>query len=107
MNISFSVLSPPTIWHASQMPSRALGPVSQPRSVLQLAGGFIFPATHCSGVQCEKDGALGGTCEARVTSVGSGDPSDVTPLLYGAQKCSLSPALNTRGGSNFLSGGSL
>src|SRR5207245_10921182 len=61
MNISFSVLSPPTIWHASQMPSRALGPVSQTLSVLQLAGGRIFPVTHCFGVEFETDRAWDGT----------------------------------------------
>ena len=51
--------------------------------VLQAAGGFIFPATHATGVQWI--GELGGMCDARVTRFGSGDPSAATPLLYRAQ----------------------
>src|SRR2546425_5006227 len=105
MNISFSVLSPPRIGQASHTPSFTPDLESQSGSVVQVAGGFIFPATHFTGVQCENAGALGGTCEARVTRVASGDPSAVTPLLNSAQKCSLSPGLKTSGGAECFSGG--
>src|SRR5436309_14543512 len=97
MNISFSVLSPPVIGQASHTPLFAPGTESQSRSVLQLAGGFIFPATHFTGLQKEHDGAFGGTCDARVTRVRSGDtPSAASPLLYTAQQWRSSPACTTR-----------
>ena len=51
MNISFSVLSPPVIGHASQTPSPRPGAESQSRSVVQEAGGFILPATHAIALQ--------------------------------------------------------
>ena len=79
MNISFSVLSPPVIGQASHTPSLAPGAESQSRSRRHAAGGFIFPATHAIGVQWI--GEFGGMCDARVTRLGSGDPSTVTPLL--------------------------
>src|SRR5437763_16312753 len=98
MNISFSVLSPPVIGQASQTPSLRPGAESQSWLVLQAAGGFIFPATHAIGLHLI--GEFGGMCEARVTSVGSGDtPSAATPSLYSAQYCRFLPGLNTSGGS--------
>ena len=112
MNISFSVLSPPTIGQASHTPSFFPDAVSQSLLVTQEAGGFILPATHAQGCAVVAGGQwigeFGGMCDARVTSVGSGDePSPATPLLYSAQKRSLSPALKASGGSKCLSGGSL
>ena len=90
MNISFSVLSPPTIGQASHTPSFLPDTESQSRSVVHAAGGFILPATHAQGCAVVAGGQwigeFGGMCDARVTSVGSGDePSPATPLLYSAQ----------------------
>jgi hypothetical protein len=81
MNISFSVLSPPVIEQASHDPSRAPGDESQRRSS-PVQGAPTFPATHAMGWHWKP---CGGTCEARVTVVGSGEPSAATPLLYSDQ----------------------
>jgi len=83
MNISFSVLSPPVMGHASHEPSFAPGAESQLRSsALPAHGAPTFPAVHAVGVQWKP---CGGTWDARVTTVGSGDPSVATPLLYNDQ----------------------
>ncbi len=83
MNISFSVLSPPVMGHASHEPSPALGDESHRRSSPTPEQGTpTFPETHAVGVQWNP---CGGTCDARVTVVGSGEPSAVTPLLYSEQ----------------------
>src|SRR5215470_8791267 len=79
-NISFSVLSPPVIAHASHQPSPAPGVESQ--SVSWVHGSATLPSTHATGVHlpiycC----ALSGTRDARVTRLTFGSPSIPSPLL--------------------------
>jgi hypothetical protein len=84
MNISFSVLSPPLIRHASHSPSFAPDAESQVRSSpTPLHGVPTLPAAHATGVH--RLMALCGVFERRVTVSGSGDPSAATPLLYSEQ----------------------
>ena len=84
MNISFSVLSPPVIRHASHTPSPAPGEESHVALSLEpLHAAPTFPATHATGEQTPMPAsyALSGTFDARVTVSGLGEPSSAWPLL--------------------------
>src|SRR5262249_61702774 len=80
MTSSSSVPPPPVMRHASHTPSRAPGLESQVASVAHDAP--ILPAVQATGWHRKP---CGGTCEARVTVVGSGVPSAATPVLYSEQ----------------------
>src|SRR5262245_6772126 len=83
-NISFSVLSPPVMWQASQTPSP--DPDDESQSALPVHGAAILPATQATGVHLPMDCcATGGTREARVTVSTLGESSAFRPLLYVAQ----------------------
>src|SRR6185369_1126704 len=113
MNISFWVLSPPVIRHASQKPSFAFKLESQVRSSpTPLHAAPTLPDTQAIGLHRPiVPWALVGTSEARVTRSTSGVPSSFTPLLYKEQKwsvrCAGSAESKASGGSYVMLAGSL
>jgi hypothetical protein len=77
------VVTPPVISQASHVPSSAPGLVSQVASSnAPQHGAPMLPPVHALGVHRMP---LGGVVESRRTVVGSGEPSEATPLLYVAQ----------------------
>src|SRR5581483_5926020 len=75
-NISFSVVTPAVIGHASHTPSPAPGDESQlAPSAAPLHAAPTFPATHATGLHVVRSGIV----ERRVTSRRSGEPSSLSP----------------------------
>ena len=85
MNISFSVLSPPVIGHASHSPSPAPGDESQvASSSAPLHAAPTRPAVHATGLHVPPTcpAAVTLTRDRRVTCDGSGTSPSPSPFSY-------------------------